>query len=141
MQSREKSGLIIIRSFTGEGIFQSLKEAGIKHRVETAAILSAIGQLKEFTLGYFNGKEYINQDFPETHELLSISGMISFDNDKNDWKLHLHAVLGNEQKQAVGGHLAKGTIEGTGEIVLLKIPIKVKRRKDEITGLQALCLE
>ena len=141
MQSKEKQGLIIIRLFDGEDLFQLLKEASNKHRIETAVILSSIGQLRQFTLGYFNGKEYINQDFPEAHELLSISGIISSREDQNDRKLHLHAVLGNEQKQVIGGHLFKGIIESTGEVVLLKTTIKVKRRKDENTGLQALYLE
>ena len=67
MQSSEEHGLIIVRLFTDEVLFQSLKEVCRKHKVSTAIILSAIGQIKHFTLGYFNGKDYLLQDYTKTH--------------------------------------------------------------------------
>jgi predicted DNA-binding protein with PD1-like motif len=141
MQSKEEHDLIIIRLFPGDDLFQSLKEICRKHEVETAIFLSAVGQLKQFTLGYFDGKEYLYQDFAAVHELLSISGMISLAREENDYKFHLHATVANTEKQASGGHLFRGIIEGTGEIVLQKSPIKVQRKKDEATGLTGLYLE
>jgi predicted DNA-binding protein with PD1-like motif len=140
MQSNEEHGIIVARLFGDEDVFQSLKEICLKHEVETAIILSAIGQIKQFTLGFFNGKEYLSQDFVNTHELLSIQGMISRSREQNDYQFHLHAVVGNEEKQTFGGHLFKGKVQVTNEIVILKTHIKVKRRKEE-TGLLGLYLE
>ena len=74
MQSKEERGLIIVRLFTDEDIFHSLREICRKYQVETAVFVSAIGQVKKFTLGYFNGKEYLLQDYEKTHELISIAG-------------------------------------------------------------------
>ena len=53
----------------------------------------------------------------------------------------MHAVLGDENKQVVGGHLFKGIVEVTNEIVLLKTDIKIKRKTEEKTGLQGMFLE
>jgi len=140
MQSEEKDNLILARLFPGEDIHQELKEICNKHRVETAVVLSGIGQLKQFQLGYFKEKgNYVPQEFAEPHELLSLSGNIS--NQKGEYKLHLHAVLGNEDKGVVGGHLIKGEVEVTNEIVLLKTAVSITRRLEETTGLEGMFLD
>jgi uncharacterized protein len=140
MQSKEKNGLIVVRLFSGEDIYLSLKTVCQKHKVETAVVICGIGQLKQFKLGYFKAKgNYTPQEFIKAHELLSLSGIIS--SSGTDYKFHLHAVLGNEEKQAVGGHLLSGTVEITNEIVLLKNSLPIKRRITEETGLDSLFLE
>lgn len=141
MQSVEEHGLIIVRLFPGEDLFQSLKDICGKHEVTIAVVISAVGQLNPFTLAYFDRREYSPQEFVEIHELLSISGLITRVREANDYQFHFHAALANNEKKVVGGHLVKGIIEGTGEIVLLKSHIKAQRKKDESTGLQGLYLE
>jgi predicted DNA-binding protein with PD1-like motif len=54
---------------------------------------------------------------------------------------HLHAVLSDEKKNAIGGHFIEGKISITAEIVLLKTNIDVKRKTNDKTGLKNLCLE
>jgi len=140
MQSKEKGGLIFIRLFPGEDIYQSLKKACQKHRVKTAVVLSGIGQLKKFKLGYFKEKgDYAPQEFEKPHELLSLMGSIS--NQGGDYNFHLHVALGNETKGVVGGHLIKGTVEVTNEIVLLKTDLAITRKLEESSGLQGMFLE
>jgi len=140
MQSKEKDGLVFIRLFPGEDVYQSLKEACRKHRVETAVVLSGVGQLKQFRLGYFKEKgDYTPEEFEKPHELLSLTGSIS--NQGGDYNFHLHVALGNEEKKVVGGHLIKGEVETTNEIVLLKTDLKVKRKLEESSGLQGMFLE
>jgi len=140
MQSEEKDNLILARLFPGEDIYQELKEICNKHRVETAVVLSGIGQLKQFQLGYFKEKRnYVPQEFAKPHELLSLSGNIS--NQKGEYKLHLHAVLGDEDKGVIGGHLIKGEVEVTNEIVLLKTAVSITRRLEETTGLEGMFLD
>ena len=140
MQSEEKDNLILARLFPGEDIHQELKERCNKHRLETAVVLSGIGQLKQFQLGYFKEKgNYVPQEFAKPHELLSLSGNIS--NQKGEYKFHLHAVLGNEDKGVVGGHLIKGEVEVTNEIILLKTAVSITRRLEETTGLEGMFLD
>ncbi len=103
-------------------------------------VVCGLGQLKQFTLGYFKEKgNYTPQEYEKPHELLSLDGIIS--REKGEYSFHLHAVLGNENKEAIGGHLIKGKVQVTNEIALIKTGVRVQRRLDEDTGLQALYLE
>jgi len=141
MQTKEEGQIIIARLFTDEDILTSLKEIGIKYEITTAVVLSAIGQIKKFTLGFFNGQEYINRYFEDTHELLSVSGMLSFSGLKNEYQMHLHAIAGDTLMLTCGGHLVSGIAETTVEIVLMKTGIKAERIIDPESGLSSLLLE
>ena len=140
MQSKEKNNLIFIRLFPGENFYRELEQACQKHEVVTAVVLSGVGQLKQFELGYFKAKgDYTPEEFRKPYELLSLTGNISVQEGK--YNFHLHAVLGNEEKNVVGGHLIRGIAEVTNEIVLLKTSLKFKRKLEESTGLQGMYLE
>jgi len=140
VQSKEKDNLIFVRLFPDENIHHKLKEVCKKHKVETAVVLSGIGQLKHFQLGYFKEKgNYMPEEFAKPHELLSLSGNIS--NQEGEYNFHLHAVLGEEDKSVVGGHLIKGEVEVTNEIVLLKTDLKITRKLEEATGLEGMFLD
>jgi predicted DNA-binding protein with PD1-like motif len=140
MQSKEEDSLIFIRLFPGEDIYNELEEVCQKHKIGTAVVLSGVGQLKQFQLGYFKEKEnYMPQEFEKPHELLSLTGSIS--NQEGKYNFHLHAVLGNEEKNVVGGHLLAGKVEVTNEIVLLKTNLKLKRKLEESTGLPGMFLQ
>lgn len=140
MQSKEENNVILVRLFTGEDIHESLKEVCRKHRVVTAVVVSGLGQIKQFTLGYFKEKgNYTPQEFEKAHELVSLDGIISFSG--GEYQLHLHAVAGNEEKQAIAGHLLKGNAHLTNEIALLKTGVVVDRRAEESSGLTGMFLE
>lgn len=140
MQSKEEDNLIFVRFFPDEDVYENLEEISKKHDIITAVLLSGIGQLKHFQLGYFKEKgDYTPKIFIEPHELLSLTGNIS--KQKDGYNFHLHAVLGDEEKKVVGGHLIKGTVEVTTEIVLLKTELVTQRKREESTGLMGLFLE
>jgi len=140
MQTKEKKGLIFIRLFPNEDIFERLEEACRKYDVKTAVVLSGIGQLKEFCLGYFKKKgDYTPQEFITPCEMLSLEGNIS--KQGGDYNFHLHIILGNKDKSVIGGHLIKGRVEVTNEIVLLRTDIEIRRELEENTGLKGMFLE
>ena len=140
MQSREKNGIIFIRLFTDEKINNELIEVCKKYNVKNAVIVSAIGQVKEVKLGYFKEKgNYAEEKFQKPLEILSISGNIIKNND--EYILHIHTIVGTEEKKTIGGHLIDATVGVTAEIVLLKTDIKAERRIDKHTGLKSLYLE
>lgn len=140
MQSKEKDNLIFVRLFPGENIHDELEKVCQNHKVETAVVLSGLGQLKKFQLGYFKEKgNYMPEEFAKPHELLSLTGNIS--NQEGEYNFHLHAVLGDEDKSVVGGHLIKGEVSVTNEIVLLKTELKIKRRVEQATGLEGMFLD
>jgi hypothetical protein len=140
MQSKEKDSLVFVRLFPNEDIHLELRRVCRKHEVETAVVLSGLGQLKQFQLGYYKGKgNYRPQEFRKAHELLSLTGNIS--NQEGEYSFHLHAVLGDEDKNVIGGHLIGGRVEVTNEIVLLKADLKIKRIPEESTGLEGMFVE
>jgi len=140
MQSKEKDNIVFIRLFPDEDIHEKLKEACKLYDIKTAVVLSGLGQLKKFRLGYFKEKNnYVPELFNKPHELLSLTGNICQQNE--DYVLHLHAVLGDENKKTVGGHLLEGEVEVTNEIVLLKTDMDVERRLEESTGLKGMFFE
>ena len=140
MQSTEKDNLVFVRLFPNEGIYEELEKVCRKHNIRVAVVFSGIGQLREFELGYFKTKgNYSPEKFIEPYELLSLSGnMIEQD---GEYLFHLHAVLGNEQKESIGGHLISGIVAITNEIVLLKNEIQLFRRLEDATGLKGLYME
>lgn len=140
MESREVDNLIIARLFPGENLQEKLKEICQKYKVKTAIVLSGIGQLKDFKLGYFKNRgDYVPEFFSKVHEMISLSGIIS--KQDKDYEFHLHISLGDERKNVIGGHLIEGIVEVTNEIVLLKSDILVQRKREQTTGLKGLFLE
>ena len=89
--------------------------------------------------GYKEKGNYSPETFEKPLEILSISGNIC--KQKNDYLPHLHIVLSNEKKNAIGGHLLNGTVSITAEIVILKTNVVFARELDESTGLQNMILE
>lgn len=140
MQTAEKKNIIFLRLFPGEDVNEKIKEACKKHNVKSAIVISAIGQLKHVQLGYFKGKgDYSPEEYNKDLEILSLTGNICKDED--DYLLHLHAILGNENKTTIGGHFIEGTIGIIGEIAVLKTDLPLKREYDKRTGLKTLVLE
>lgn len=139
MQSKEQDNLIFVRLFPDENVFDCLSEVCEKYKVKTAVVLSGLGQLRSFELGFFREKgDYTEEDFYEPHELLMLTGNIS--RQEGEYNFHLHATFGNEQKKVVGGHFIRGVVSITGEIVLLKTDLEIIREKEKETGLSGLFL-
>ena len=140
METKEKKNIIFLRLFPDEDLNERIKEACRIHDVKTGVVLSGIGQLKKAKLGYFKEKgDYAPDEFDKPLEILSLTGNICKQED--DYLLHLHIVLGNEKKNAIGGHFIEGTIGIIGEIVLLKTNVGIKREYNDETGLKTLVLE
>jgi uncharacterized protein len=140
MQSKEKKNIVFIRLMPKENLIEKIKQACKKHDISSAVVLSGIGQLDKAELGYFKEKgNYSPEIFEKPLEILSISGNICKQED--EYLPHLHIVLGDEKKKALGGHLLNGTVSVTAEIVILKTNIDFKRELDENTGLQNMILE
>lgn len=140
MHSIEKDDLIFIRLFPNENFHKKIKEICKKHKIITAVVISGIGQLKNLKLGYFKHKNnYTEEKFEKTFELLSLSGIIT--KQSNEYDVHFHVVLGDENKNCKGGHLIDANVEVTNEIIMMKSSQKLYRIIEKETGLKGLCLE
>ncbi len=137
MISKEKKDIIFLRLFTDEDVNKQIKNACENHKVKTAIIISGIGQLKNAQLGYYKERgNYTNEIFNKPLEILSFNGNICSEN--REYSIHMHAVLSDEKKNAIGGHFIEGTVGITTEIVLLKTDIIANRKIDDDTGLKML---
>ncbi len=140
MQSNEAKCMVMMRLFSDEDLVQSLKEVCRLHKVESAIVISGIGQLKDIELGYFKEKgNYTPQKFEGTWELLNLTGNIQFHD--GDYYVHCHAVIGDIHKQVVGGHLISATVQFTNEIALMKAFNPMRRELNESLGQMELCLD
>jgi len=140
MDSIENKNIIFLRLYKDEDVNSQIQNACRLHNVKTAVIISGIGQLKNVQLGYFKEKgNYTKEIFNKPLEILSLSGNICYENGKHS--IHMHSVLGDENKNTIGGHFFEGTVSVTAEIILLKTKINVKREIDEETGLKMLCFK
>ena len=140
MESTISDNIIFIHLHPNENILDSLCVQSGEHNIKTAIILSGIGQVKNITLGYFKEKgDYQEQDFSGTFELLSLSGSIIKQN--TSYLSHIHCIIGDIQKNVLGGHLINATVEITNEIFLLKTNLAAHREKSKHTGLMELSLK
>ena len=139
MQSKEKDNLVFVRLFHDEDVFSELKKVCMGHNVVTAVVLNGIGRMKQFELGYFISKgNYASEQFAEAYELVSLAGNLS--KQESGYVFHLHAILSDIDKKTVAGHLTRGKVDVTNEIVLLKTGMTIVR-KAEPSGLTGLFLE
>lgn len=99
------------------------------------AFLTGIGAFSEVTLGFFDPrrKEYRKIPIHEQVEVLSFTGNIVLKDGKP--RLHAHVVVGKSDGTAHGGHFLGGRVWPTLELILSEMPVHLRRREDEATGL------
>ncbi|MGH7138176.1 MAG: PPC domain-containing DNA-binding protein [Pirellulales bacterium] len=125
---------------TGEEVASGLL-AFAKERQIREARFTAIGALKELTLGYFDWqrKQYEKIPLREQVEVLSLAGNVVSSQDGP--KLHAHIVVGKRDGTAHGGHLIDGVVRPTLEVMLIEsLSARVERRHDETSGLALIKL-
>lgn len=122
---------------TGDEIISSLKNLAEREGIKGASI-SGIGTLKDPELGFFDlGKrEYLKKTFKGDFELLSLLGNISV--SKDGIVVHNHVLISDDKFATLGGHLFKGTITGTGEIMVETLGERVERRFNEKLNLNLI---
>lgn len=126
---------------SGEEAFATLtkfaNEAGI-----TAASLTAIGAFESATVGWFDfeKKTYKKIEIAEQCEVLSAIGDIAVADDGRAG-LHVHVVLGLSDGTTRGGHLLKGKVRPTLEVVLTDTPAQLRRKKKADIGIALIDLD
>lgn len=107
----------------------------------SAAHLTAIGAFRRAVLGYFDwdGKAYRRNPVEEQVEVVSLIGDVALKGDEP--KLHVHAVLGQRDGRALGGHLLEGHVRPTLEVVVTETPAHLRRSHDPVSGLALIHLD
>jgi len=129
----------MLRLDEGEDLFTALGDFARSQEIRAAAVVSGIGMLKEVTIGYWNGSEYVRKELTEPHELVGLHGSIA---EADGPSIHLHAALAAPSHQLVGGHLMRGTVCVLNELLIETFPGRTFGRPiDETLGLRKLDLE
>ena len=120
---------------TGEEVAEMLGGFLAAQRVQSAS-LSAIGAFSEAELGYFDWgtKDYVAIPVAEQVEVASFTGDVATGPDGKP-SLHIHAVLGRRDGSAIAGHLKRGLVRPTLEIMLEELPARLRKKYDPESGL------
>lgn len=102
----------------------------------TAAHLTALGAFRSAELLFFDWetRDYLPIPVPEQTEVASMIGDIAIGPD-GEPALHVHAVLGRRDGTALAGHLARGEVRPTLEVVITETPDHLRRVHDPDSGL------
>jgi predicted DNA-binding protein with PD1-like motif len=119
----------------GDEVMACLQDFADKERLGGAQV-TAIGAFSGATLAYFDWetKQYLPLPIDEQVEVASMVGDIAVGPDGKP-SIHLHAVLGRRDGSAMAGHLQKGHVRPTLEIVVTESPAHLCKVKDTETGL------
>jgi predicted DNA-binding protein with PD1-like motif len=120
---------------TGDEAMECLKQVATSEKL-SAAQITAIGAFREATLYFFDWerKKYLDIPVNEQTEVASLIGDIASDKSGNP-ALHIHVVLGKRDGAAVAGHLQRGIVRPTLEVLITETPAHLRRVKDAETGL------
>jgi len=134
MEYKRYGGVIALRLDKGDDITESVYTVAEKEGVKAAKV-SGIGATDDFTVGVFDiaKKEYEKFVFSGNHEINALDGNIT----EKDGKpyIHLHITATGKGGKVVGGHLIKGVISLTGEIIITVTDGKITREYDETLGI------
>ena len=134
MEYKRYGSVIALRLDKGDDITESIYTVSEKEGVKAAKV-SGIGATDNFTVGVFDiaKKEYEKFNFSGNHEINALTGNIT----EKDGKpyIHLHITATGKNGKVVGGHLIKGVISLTGEIVIMVIGGDITREFDENLGI------
>ncbi len=137
MLARKERNLAVIKLDDGSDMKESLKEALRMIGIRSGIVLTGIGMLKNFEIGYYNGREYEREFHEEPHELVAMHGSIADIDGEID--LHIHVGLAGKDHRLIGGHLLRAEVCVINEISVLDAgKIRITRRKDGATGLNLL---
>lgn len=101
-----------------------------------AAQVSAIGAFERATLRYFDweSRRYLDIPVDEQVEVASLLGDVAISPD-GERSVHLHAVLGRRDGSACAGHLGKGSVRPTLEVLVTESPAHLQKACDPQSGL------
>ncbi len=109
----------------------------------TAAQVTAIGGFRQTTVGYLDRdqKQYLPIVIEGNVEVISLIGDFSFDQEKNEPRLHLHAVVGLRDGSTRGGHLLSAHVGPTLEAIVNVSPATLSRIPNQDVGITLINLD
>lgn len=117
MEVARKNEFVFMRLEHGEDILESVRQV-IENESSTMVVVSGLGMISEFELGYFDQGKYLRRSFQEPHELLALQGTVAC---RGEPRIHIHTTVANKEHEAFGGHLMRGKAWMSNEISILRL--------------------
>lgn len=137
MMSDMENNFIVAKLNDGENLFDSLKRLTREYNIRSGTILSGIGMLRNFEIGFFNGERYIKEKIRQPYELIALHGSIATVNNKPS--IHIHCGLAGPDHRLIGGHLFRAKVAVLNEITILKFDdMGLTRKKNKKSGIAEL---
>ncbi|HEX5512181.1 MAG TPA: PPC domain-containing DNA-binding protein [Actinomycetales bacterium] len=124
----------------GDEIIEGMTDL-VRAEEVTAASLTAVGAVREATLGWYDldAQEYRHIPVQEQAEVLSLLGDVAVGPDGKP-AVHAHAVLGLRDGSTRGGHLLSGIVRPTLEVALTESPARLAKTYRPELGLSLIDL-
>src|SRR3972149_3277435 len=113
MQSSADGDVVIAKLEDGDDLLRSLDDLAAKHRIASGMVMWGIGMLRDFEIGYFNGKEYERATYARPRGLPALRGSAAA---RADPGAHVHRGGAGRAPRVVGGHLFRATVAVLNEI-------------------------
>jgi uncharacterized protein len=138
-QAGQRTFVVVLN--TGDEVMACL-EAFAEREGLTAASLTGLGAFRTAELFFFDwsSKEYHAIPVEEQTEVASMIGDVVL-GPEGEPALHIHAVLGRPDGGALAGHLAKGEVRPTLEVIVTESPAHLRRRIDPESGLPLIAID
>jgi len=107
----------------------------------TMGHFKALGAFRETTIAWWSWEDKQYHEIPvnEQVEVVSMVGNVSRSPD-GEPRVHAHVALGRRDGSLIGGHLVRGIVRPTLELVIEESSAGVIRKKDDATGLELIDL-
>lgn len=134
--SKSNAGYIL-RAEIGEEIQEALRQFAQAVNLK-AAFYHGIGTLSRVELAFFctDLKVYDRKFFEDEYELICLTGNLS----SQDGLItpHTHVAIGDRNFHTYSGHLVRGTVSVTAEILVTPIDLALTRKEDPILKYKGL---
>ncbi|PZG13983.1 hypothetical protein C1I95_22645 [Micromonospora craterilacus] len=129
--------VIVVAVDKGEDAVSVINDVATRSDIRGARV-TGVGGFHTAEVGYFDREalDYVRIAVPEQVEVLSLLGDIAESQGKP--ALHVHTVLGRRDGTTVGGHLLRGEVWPTLEVIITEVGGNLTKQVDPETGLALL---
>lgn len=117
MEVSRKDSVVLLRLDHDEDILESIEKAMERERY-TMLVVTGVGMIHDFQLGFFDEGKYLTKVFRSPHELLSLQGSVASEGVP---RIHIHATVADTKHWAFGGHLMGGRAWMSNEIGFVRL--------------------
>lgn len=120
--------------YKDEPLIDSIQQCIHDAKLKSAVISSGIGTLDNVTISYYDKddkKKFLDRFFKGPFELVTLTGNITWNHNRPNPQVHLHATLGQRNYSVIGGHLKDAMVTVNAEILVSPFSTRFVRYPDQ----------